>query len=46
MRIRDLGRDLGRITENAGTALSAVNGSIPTESHPDGGPWKGGRGDG
>ena len=35
-----------RIAENLGMAFGTANGGHPTKAYPNGGPWKGGRGDG
>ena len=34
------------IAENLGMAFWTANGGHPTKTYPNGGPWKGGRGDG
>ena len=35
-----------RIAGNLGVAFWTANGGHPTKDYPNGGPWKGGRGDG
>ena len=43
---QDCSAKMKRIAENLEMVLWAANGGRPIKAYPNGGPWKGGRGDG